>query len=86
MSTLNRAAFSGGLFTAAGVAGVWWLYIMDTAKPLYQQYAGNTFADAWNLLKWAFPTACLILMFAAGLYLVYGGVQEEKTRNVRRQR
>jgi len=86
MSTLTRAAFSGGLFVAAGMAGVWWLYVIDTAKPLYQQYAGSTFADQWALLKWAFPTACLILMFIAGAYLIYGGVQEEKVRNVQRRR
>jgi len=86
MSAIDRAAFSGGLFFAAGLAGVYWLYIMDFAKPLYQQLAGSTFSDQWALLKWAFPTACLLLMLVAGLYLVFGGVQEERTVEVRRRR
>jgi len=85
MSTLDRAAFSGSLFIASGLAGIFWLYIEDTARPLMQQYAGP-FSDQWELLQWVVPTACLILMFVAGLYLVYGGVQEEKAANVQRRR
>lgn len=86
MSSMKRAAFSGGLFFGAGLAGIYWLYLMDTANPLYQQLAGSTFNDQWALLKWVFPTACLVLMLVAGLYLVFGGVQEERTVEVRRRR
>lgn len=77
MATLERAVYSGGLFISAGMAAIWWLYLEPSAKPLINKYAGP-FSDQWELLKWVFPTACLILMFAAGLYLVYGGVQEER--------
>lgn len=77
MGAIRRAAFSGGLFVSAGTAGIFWLYLKDAAKPLIQKYAGP-FASEWELLQWTFPTACLLLMFAAGLYLVYGGVQEER--------
>jgi hypothetical protein len=86
MSTLDRATLSGGLFIASGIAGLFWLYLAETARPLMQKFAGP-FQSQWELLQWAVPTACLILMFVAGLYLVFGGVQKEKARNVnRRQR
>lgn len=84
MGTIQRAGFSGGLFVSAGIAGLFWLYLSATAEPLMQEFAGP-FQTQWEMLQWVFPTACLLLMFVSGLYLVFGGVKEEKARNTRRR-
>lgn len=85
MGMIQRAGFAGGLFFGSGFAGLFWLYIKDVAQPLISQHSGFL-SSQWAFLEWAFPTACLLLMFAAGLYLVYGGVQEERRAERRPRR
>lgn len=85
MSGIGRAIVSAGIFTSAAFAGIFWLYLEPTVRPLMQEFAGP-FSDQWDLLQWVFPTTVLVMMFVAGLYLVFGGVQEEKNVEVRRRR
>lgn len=84
MSAIDRAIVSGSLFIGSGLAGLFWIYLRPTVAPLMKEHAGP-FASQWELLQWVFPTTCLLLMFIAGVYLVYGGVQEEKAAGVQQR-
>jgi H+/Cl- antiporter ClcA len=85
MGTLERTGYASSLFIGSGLGAIIWLYLVDTAEPLLQAHAGP-FQSQWELLQWVFPTTLLLIMFVAGLYIVYGGIQEERKADRRKRR
>lgn len=85
MGIMNRTRIAAGLIGAGAIGGTFWLYLYAYADPLIQTHA-TIWADEWELFQWVIPTACILSMFAGGLYLVYGGAQEERAAHRRRVR
>lgn len=85
MSIISRTAVAAAVMLAAFFSGTFWLYLKGTAESFIENNAG-VFLSNWEFLEWAFPTACYTMAAIAGIYLVFGGAQEERKRKTRRVR
>lgn len=85
MGIIGRIEIGAGLMGAGAIGGTFWLYLVGFADPLVVQHAG-IWSEQWELFQWTIPTACVLSIVAGGLYLVYGGAQEERAEHQRRVR
>lgn len=85
MGIIDRTVVSASMIGGGAIGGTFWLYLKAHAEPLVNDHAG-LWSSQWQLFQWVIPLACTLMVVLGGLYLVYGGAQEERAATRKRRR
>lgn len=85
MGIVDRTVLSASMIGGGAVGGTFWLYLKAVAEPLIEEHA-TIWSSQWELYQWVIPLTCTLMIVLGGLYLVYGGAQEERGVNRQRRR